>query len=109
MMDGFAIGADTVRNASGSASSSADEEAKSARKLSYAVPCSTRFRDAVLAMASDREVNVGDLARSIMLTLSPDAVKSAADPGEPEEDDRETVVLKSGPSAGKPWRRKPRA
>ncbi|RVU36956.1 J domain-containing protein [Hwanghaeella grinnelliae] len=76
--------------------------------MSYAVPCSSRFRDAVLEMAADREVNVGDLARSIMLTLSPDAIKGATDPGEPEESDRETVVLKSGPSAGKPWRRKPR-
>ncbi|WP_425407446.1 J domain-containing protein [Hwanghaeella sp.] len=108
MMDGFAIGAETLRNVGGASASAAEEEVKSVRKLSYAVPCSSGFRDSVLEMAADREVNVGDLARSIMLTLPPDEIRAASDPGEPEESDRETVVLKSGPSAGKPWRRKPR-
>lgn len=108
MMDGFAIGGENLRGSGASAASSAAVEARSARKLSYAVPCSSRFRDAVTAMAADRDVNVGDLARSIMLSLPHDTIKSAEDPGEPEESDRETVVLKSGPSAGKPWRRKPR-
>jgi len=108
MMDGFALGTDTLRNTGRSSASSSEDDVKSARKLSYAVPCSSRFRDAVLEMAAEREVNVGDLARSIMLTLSPHTIKGATDPGEPAESDRETVVLKSGPSAGKPWRRKPR-
>jgi len=108
MMDGFAIGPESLRSSGGSSSAPSDMDLKSARKLSYAVPCSSRFRDAVMAMAVERDVNVGDLARSVMLTLPMDAVKGAADPGEPEESDRETVVLKSGPSAGKPWRRKPR-
>lgn len=113
MMDGFAVGPDALRNdtprtTGSSAVSAPGDEARTTRKLSYAVPCSSRFRDAVLALAAEREVNVGDLARSIMLTLPPETIKAAPDPGEPEESDRETVVLKSGPSAGKPWRRKPR-
>ena len=107
-MDGFAIGPENLRGSAGASSTPSDAEVKSARKVSYAVPCSSRFRDKVMAMAAEREVNVGDLAPSIMLTLPADAIKDAADPGEPEESDRETVVLKSGPSAGKPWRRKPR-
>ena len=108
MMDGFAIGPEALRGSGESVATSAEPDTKPTRKLSYAVPCSTRFRDSVLTMAAEREVNVGDLARSIMLTLPMEAIKGATDPGEPEEHDRETVVLKSGPSAGKPWRRKPR-
>ncbi len=108
-MDGLAIGLETVRATHApSNSNSNDYLGKTVRKVSYAVPCSSLFRDAVVAVAAERDVNVGDLARSVMLTLSPKTVENARDPGEPEEDDRETVVLKSGPSAGKPWRRKPR-
>lgn len=79
-----------------------------AAKKSYAIPCSSTFRDAVLALAERRGVNVGDLARSVMLVVPPDAIDAAPDPGEPAAQDRETVILKSGPGAGKPWRRKPR-
>ena len=43
-----------------------------------------------------------------MLVVPPEAIAATEDPGEPSPDDRETVVLKSGPDAGKPWRRKPR-
>ncbi len=77
-------------------------------KKSYVIPCASAFRDRVMALAEARGVNVGDLARSIMLVAPPEAVAAMADPGEPEDGDRETVVLKSGPNAGKPWRRKPR-
>lgn len=55
-----------------------------------------------------RQVNVGDLARSILLVVSPDAIAAFPDPGDPPADDRETVILKSGPAEGRPWRRKPR-
>ena len=75
------------------------------RKKSYAVPCATAFRDAVMALAASRNVNVGDIARSVMLILPEAAIETTPDPGEPAADDRETIVLKSGPSAGKPWRR----
>jgi hypothetical protein len=79
-----------------------------ATKQSYTIPCSSDFRDRVQALADRRGVNVGDLARSVMLVVPPDAIAAADDPGEPAEDDRESVELKSGPSAGRPWRRKPR-
>ncbi len=79
-----------------------------ANKVSYTVPCGAAFRDAVTALAQSRGVNAGDLARSILLALPASVVDAAADPGEPGREDRETVVLKSGPAAGRPWRRKPR-
>lgn len=78
------------------------------RKKSYAVPCASKFRDEVLALAAARNVNVGDIARSVILVLPQDVIAATQDPGEPAADDRETIILKSGPSVGKPWRRKPR-
>lgn len=81
---------------------------RSITKVSYAISCSTAFRDAVTSLAEKRSVNVGDIARSVMLTIPEDVISKARDPGEPKGDDREEVILKSGPSAGKPWRRKPR-
>ena len=77
-------------------------------KQSYTVPCPSGFRDAVEALAAARGVNVGDIARSILLVIPPEVVAAVPDPGGPGKDDRETVVLKSGPGAGRPWRRKPR-
>lgn len=77
-------------------------------KHSYTVPCAATFRDAVEALAARRNVNAGDLARSILLVLPMQAVADFPDPGEPAANDRETVVLKSGPAKGRPWRRKPR-
>ncbi len=86
----------------------AAKPANGAKKISYAISCSSRFRDAIQTLADRRDVNVGDIARSVMLTLPVEAIDAAPDPGEPAEADRETIYLKSGPSAGKPWRRKPR-
>jgi len=77
-------------------------------KHSYTVPCASDFRDAVEALAVKRHVNVGDLARSILLVMPANFVADFPDPGEPAAEDRETVVLKSGPAEGRPWRRKPR-
>lgn len=79
-----------------------------ALKHSYTVPCSSQFREAVEALAASRQVNVGDLARSVLLVVPPEAVERFPDPGEPPSHDRETVILKSGPAQGRPWRRKPR-
>ena len=107
-MDGFMQSSDPVKEDSISKTESDEVQRKQIRKVSYAVSCSSAFRDSILALAEERDVNVGDIARSIMLTLPLDAIQNAPDPGEPDEDDRETVTLKSGPSAGKPWRRKPR-
>ncbi len=77
-------------------------------KHSYTVPCSSAFREAVEALAEARQVNVGDLARSVLLVVPPETVETFPDPGEPPSHDRETVILKSGPAEGRPWRRKPR-
>ncbi len=78
------------------------------KKHSYTIPCASQFRDAVADLAERRRVNVGDLARSVLLTMPPETLAACPDPGEPARDDRETVVLKSGRSKGRPWRRKPR-
>ena len=77
-------------------------------KHSYTVPCSSAFRDSVEALARRRGVNVGDMARSVLLVLPLSTISEYPDPGEPPADDRELVVLKSGPALGRPWRRKPR-
>ncbi|MBY0432188.1 MAG: J domain-containing protein, partial [Rhodospirillales bacterium] len=77
-------------------------------KHSYTVPCASTFREAVEALASKRKVNVGDLARSVLLMVPMQTIDGYADPGEPAPQDRETVILKSGPAEGRPWRRKPR-
>ncbi len=77
-------------------------------KHSYTVPCSSTFREAVEALAESRQVNVGDLARSVLLVVPAAGVEQFPDPGEPPSHDRETVILKSGPAEGRPWRRKPR-
>jgi hypothetical protein len=82
--------------------------AEKSRKHSYVIPCSSSFRDAIQRLANQRAVNVGDLARSVLLVVPAETVAACPDPGEPGSDDRETVVLKSGPNAGRPWRRKPR-
>lgn len=77
-------------------------------KHSYTIPCGSAFRDAVEALAARRRVNVGDIARSVLLVMPPALIAGFPDPGEPEAGDRETVILKSGPAEGRPWRRKPR-
>jgi hypothetical protein len=77
-------------------------------KQSYTVPCSTKFRDVVIALAARKSVNVADLARSSLLILPQDIIKTFADPGEPQLADREKIILKSGLSKGRLWRRKPR-
>lgn len=77
-------------------------------KLSYAINCSSKFRDSVIALAQRRGINVGDLARSILLAIPAAIINPIPDPGEPSPEDRETIILKSGRNAGKPWSRKPR-
>jgi len=81
---------------------------QSRSKTSYTIPCSSAFRDAASALADRRGINVADLARSIILTLPMDTVVNFPDPGEPDPGDRQTVILKSGRSKGRPWQRKPR-
>ena len=78
------------------------------KKASYSIACASAFRDAVTELAERRKVNVGDLARSMILAFPAAVIDTFPDPGEPPSGDREEIILKSGPSAGKPWRRKPR-
>lgn len=86
----------------------AQADGETVTKKSYTIPCSSTFRDAVAAAARRRRVNVADMARSILLSLSAEDVAAFPDPGGPGPDDRDTVVIKSGPARGRPWRRKPR-
>tara|TARA_R110000787_G_scaffold16622_38_gene51241 strand:- start:14051 stop:14638 length:588 start_codon:yes stop_codon:yes gene_type:complete len=53
-------------------------------------------------------VNTADLARSILLTIPKADIDRSPDPGEPADDDRETIILKSGKTSGRELRRKPR-
>lgn len=78
------------------------------RKQSYTIPCSSVFRDMVSKLAERRSVNVADLARSVLLVIPEEDIRNFPDPGGPPPGDREETVLKSGPSKGRPWRRKPR-
>jgi len=75
---------------------------------SYVIPVSSAFRDAVTALADSRNVSPADLARAVLLTVAPDMVAAAPDPGEPVREDREVVVVRSGVSNGRTLRRKPR-
>lgn len=85
-----------------------NEASKTGHKQSYTIPCASAFRDRVQALAEARGVNAADLARSVILILPRAVIDAAPDPGDPDRDDRETITLKSGPDAGKPWKRKPR-
>ncbi|HSV28224.1 MAG TPA: hypothetical protein VLL76_01660, partial [Candidatus Omnitrophota bacterium] len=102
---------DSGHDATGTASEATDSVGCSTGgsiKHSYTVPCASAFREAVEALAARRRVNVGDIARSVLLVMPADTIAQYPDPGEPPADDRETVILKSGPAQGRPWRRKPR-
>ena len=77
-------------------------------KRSYTIPCASRFRDAFQALARRRGVNVADLTRSVLLLVPRAVIEAFPDPGAPAADDRETVIVRSGPAKGRPWRRKPR-
>ena len=82
--------------------------ATSAKKKSYTIPCSSTFFGAVTDLARRRGVNAADVVRSVLLLLPEADIRAFPDPGEPPPGDRETVILKSGPAIGRPWRRKPR-
>jgi hypothetical protein len=42
------------------------------------------------------------------LTIPEEVIRTISDPGGPPREDREETLIKSGPSAGKLWQRKPR-
>ena len=74
----------------------------------YVLPCSSTFRDKVMALAARRGVSAGDLARSVLLLISKDVLSRTVDPGEPSSEDREIVKLQSGLTKGRTLKRKPR-
>jgi hypothetical protein len=77
-------------------------------KSSYTIPCASSFRDAINVLAVSLRANVADIARSILLTIPEEVIRTIPDPGGPPRGDREETLIKSGPSAGKLWQRKPR-
>ncbi|MGE4218722.1 MAG: J domain-containing protein [Alphaproteobacteria bacterium] len=81
-------------------------EAVRRSRPSYAVACSSAFRDAILGLAARRGATPGEILRSVMLLVPPAVIEGWPDPGEPAAGDREAVLPKSG--NGRPWRRKPR-
>ena len=78
------------------------------KSKAYSVSCPSRFRDRVNALAKRRGVSIADLARAVLIMLPEEALFRIADPGEPGREDRENVLLKSGPGKGRWLRRKPR-
>ncbi len=76
-------------------------------KVSYTIPCTAAFRDAVAACARRRDVSPGDLARAVLLTVPAVEIARFPDPGEPEED-REAVHVPRDKATPRPWSRKPR-
>lgn len=75
---------------------------------SFIVSCASRFRDRVIALAERQSVSPADLARSVLLLVPMDRITKIPDPGEPEPSDREEITLRTGASAGRVLRRKPR-
>ncbi len=90
------------------ATSGPEKSSREARGKAYVVPCPSAFRDRVTALAEQRGVSAGDLARAVLLLLPGETLARVPDPGEPTADDREVVTLRSGPSKGRVLRRKPR-
>jgi len=81
---------------------------RSTAGVSYVVPCPSRFRDRVQALAEKQGVSPADLARSVLILVNSQTLDRHPDPGDPAPDDREAVKLQSGASAGRVLRRKPR-
>ena len=75
---------------------------------SYVVPCTSAFRNRVSDLADTRSASAADLARAIILLVPMKTIMAAPDPGGPAPDDRDSVVLQSGPSKGRVLKRKPR-
>ena len=100
--------AKTAPSDSAQASSSARNPVASSAGQSHVVPCSSAFRDRVLALAERQRVSPADLARSVLLLIQRGRIAKHLDPGEPASQDREEVRLQSGASAGRVLRRKPR-
>ena len=76
-------------------------------KKAYTISCSSSLRDGIEDLARKKEVNAGDIARSVILTFAKNEIDNFPDPGEPQKHDREELWLKKGKEE-RLWKRKPR-
>ncbi|MEZ5647827.1 MAG: J domain-containing protein [Alphaproteobacteria bacterium] len=74
----------------------------------YAIACSSAFRDAVSALSRRRGASIADIVRAVLYVVDTRIVAACPDPGGPLPNDREEVVLLSGPSRNRVLKRKPR-
>ena len=75
---------------------------------SYVISCSSPFQAAVTDTAQRLGVTASDLVISVMTLIPADEIDGYPDPGDAPDGDRDSVVLRSGPRAGRTLRRKPR-
>ncbi len=75
---------------------------------SYILPCPGWFRDAIESVTGRRGVSASDLVRSVQLLVPDAVVETIPDPGAPGPDDRDRILLRSGPRQGHWLKRKPR-
>lgn len=83
------------------------------QKKAYTVACSSRFREQIEELVQSRNIsndniNIGDMARAVMLLIPNDVIQSQPDPGEPDQNDRDIVTVRHGRAAGRTMPRKPR-
>lgn len=76
--------------------------------ISYNVVCSSDFRQKVLDLADVKHLSPGDFVRAVFLLVDPAVVAGYPDPGEPGDDDREIILVRSGAGQGRVVKRKPR-
>ncbi len=86
---------------------------KKARKKAHVVACSSHFRQEIESLLRGRSgvndnINIGDLARAVLLLIPEDVIRAQPDPGDPDPRDRDIVTLRGGKSAGRSMPRKPR-
>ena len=77
-------------------------------KIPYTIACSSKFRNEILDLAAKKNVNAGDLARSVFLIFAKEDIEKVSDTAEPDVYEREEVTLKSGSLKGQKFKRKPR-
>lgn len=85
----------------------------SQQKKAYTVPCSSHFRQEIESLLKNRNssndnVNIGDLARAVMLLIPDEVIESQPDPGDPDRNDRDIVTVLGGKAKGRTMPRKPR-
>ena len=77
-------------------------------KLSYTIPCSSKFKLDVTNLAAREKISIGEIARLVFFLFPPETIRTWQDPGGPAKYDRDLVQIGTGPNAGKTMLRKPR-